>query len=146
MRRLSGATRLLCLLGPLTVGVLLVAARVVLPWAWSGPRLAWALSRPCLLKAVTGVPCPFCGGTRAVVFAAGGQWLASLAMNPLGVLLVAGGPLLALWLGLCAATGRDLGLSVADRFLSRRSTVPGFLGFVLALWVWKIVLWLALGV
>jgi hypothetical protein len=146
MRRLSGPTRVLCLLGPMTVGVLLAAARFALPWAWSQPRLAWALRRPCVLKATTGLPCPFCGGTRAVVFAARGQWVASLVMNPLGVLLVVGGPLLALWLGLCAATGRDLGLGAADRFLSRRSTVPRFLTFVLALWVWKIVLWLALGV
>ena len=146
MKRLSGTTRVLCLLGPLTVAGLLAMARVVVPYVWSQPRLAWAMGRPCVLKAATGVPCPFCGGTRAVVHAMHGEWMASLLMNPLGVLLVAGGPLLALWLVLCAATGRDLGLSAADRFLSRRSTVPRFLAFVLVLWIWKIVLWRALGV
>ncbi len=146
MRRLSGTTRVLCLLGALTAGALLAIARAVFPYLWTHPRLAWVFGRPCLLKASTGVPCPFCGGTRAAVYAAHGQWMASLVMSPMGIVVVVGGPVLALWLGLCAATGRDIGLSAVDRFLSRRSAARGFLGFLVGLWVWKIALWLALGV
>ncbi len=146
MRRLSGTTRLLCLLGPLTVAVLLAAARWGLPYVWHDPRLAWAFSRPCALKAWTGVPCPFCGGTRATVYAAHGEWMASLVMNPMGVLLVVGGPLLALWLGACAVTGRDLGLTAGDRILTGRWVASRVVIFIVALWLWKIALWLLLDV
>ena len=36
----------------------------------------------CLLRAATGVPCPFCGTTTAAVRLAGGDVLGALAANP----------------------------------------------------------------
>ena len=57
----------------------------------------------CPLQMATGVACPSCGGTRAVLYLAGGDPMAARAMNPgvtafavaLGVLWVTGrlGPL-----------------------------------------------------
>jgi hypothetical protein len=41
----------------------------------------------CTLRAVTGVPCPFCGGTTAAVDLGHAQWGAALAASPLAVLL-----------------------------------------------------------
>jgi len=43
----------------------------------------------CPLRSLTGVPCPFCGMTRAVVAAAHGHLSASLAFNPAGILVLA---------------------------------------------------------
>ena len=40
----------------------------------------------CLLRSVTGVPCPFCGGTTAAVDLGRGQVTASLGASPLAVL------------------------------------------------------------
>ena len=37
----------------------------------------------CLFHRVIGLPCPFCGGTRAVVFLLKGELTYSLAYNPL---------------------------------------------------------------
>jgi hypothetical protein len=42
----------------------------------------------CPLRATTGIPCPLCGMTRAVVAAVRGDFAASLRYNPGGVLLV----------------------------------------------------------
>ena len=42
----------------------------------------------CPLRRVTGVPCPFCGMTRAVTSAVHGDFAASLVFNPGGILLV----------------------------------------------------------
>ena len=43
----------------------------------------------CPLRATTGVPCPFCGMTRAVVAAVHGHVGASLAFNPGGFVVLA---------------------------------------------------------
>ncbi|MCX7869889.1 MAG: DUF2752 domain-containing protein, partial [Terrimicrobiaceae bacterium] len=51
-------------------------------------------SAPCAFHAITGLPCGFCGGTRALRLAASGEWEASLRMNPVA-LPAAGAGLLA---------------------------------------------------
>jgi hypothetical protein len=48
----------------------------------------------CPLRAVTGVPCPFCGTTRGVIDAVHGDVAGSLLMNPGALLLVVGAVLL----------------------------------------------------
>jgi hypothetical protein len=42
----------------------------------------------CLFKNLTGLPCPFCGGTRAVLDLFQGHLAAALALNPGAVLLM----------------------------------------------------------
>ena len=42
----------------------------------------------CPLRTVTGIPCPFCGMTRACVAAMHGHIGASLAFNPAGVVVL----------------------------------------------------------
>ena len=41
----------------------------------------------CIIKNVTGIPCPSCGTTRAVELLLQGNVLASLQMNPFGILV-----------------------------------------------------------
>ena len=143
--RLGAEHRVLCLLGPLAAVWLFAMAWVVVPYVWRSPRLASAVAQPCVLKRTTGIPCPFCGATRAVVSAAHGEWRRSLTLSPVGILLVGGGPLVALWRGLCAATGRDLGLRAIGRRLSARAVVRGVVGLILALWAWNMVRCFAIG-
>lgn len=56
--------------------------------------LPWRPATLCLLRAVTGVPCPFCGSTTVLVELGRGRPLAALAANPLTAVAV---PLWALW-------------------------------------------------
>lgn len=44
---------------------------------------------PCLLKTATGIPCPSCGLTRATLAMIRGDWFASLAFHPLGIVFAA---------------------------------------------------------
>jgi hypothetical protein len=62
-----------------------VLAALVLPWR--PPTL-------CLLRALTGLPCPFCGSTTAMVELGRGAPLRALAASPLATL---GAPLWVLW-------------------------------------------------
>jgi hypothetical protein len=48
------------------------------------PVLSWAPS--CAFKGLTGLECPTCGSTRAVLFLAQGDILSSFKMNPLASL------------------------------------------------------------
>ncbi|HET7312010.1 MAG TPA: DUF2752 domain-containing protein [Mycobacteriales bacterium] len=48
----------------------------------------------CLLRATTGVPCPFCGGTTAAVHLGHGDVRGAVAASPLALLMLAAWPLL----------------------------------------------------
>ena len=67
--------------------------------AWTYPLWGPQLHAACPLRTLTGIPCPTCGGTRAIVAAARGDWIAALRFNPMlgiaGIALVLGVPLLA---------------------------------------------------
>jgi Protein of unknown function (DUF2752) len=65
------------------VAVGLVAVAAVWPILPAHPPLA------CPLRSATGIPCPFCGMTRAVVAAAHGDVVGSLRFNPAGILVLA---------------------------------------------------------
>jgi len=66
-------------------------AAALLPWV---PLLA-RLAPPCPFHAWTGLPCPGCGATRAVLALSAGDPAAALAWNPLATLGLAGGFLVA---------------------------------------------------
>ena len=134
--------RILCLLGPLALGFLFVAAMVVRPLALQYNLIAPFFEQPCVFQSLSGLPCPFCGLTRATVAAWKGRWLLAVLYHPLGVVLVGGGGAVAAWLTACAALGRDLGLSWLYRLLNRRSVLWICLGFLALLWARQV--WVAL--
>jgi hypothetical protein len=87
--RLEPATRLPRLEPAVVVGVLVLGG-LILAWELyisQGPELPEGTPRSlCLVRNVTGVPCPGCGGTRAVKSALALNPLEALAHNPLLVL------------------------------------------------------------
>src|SRR5439155_1362211 len=48
----------------------------------------------CVLRSVTGIPCPFCGGTTSAVRLGSGHVRAAFAASPIAPLMLAGWPLL----------------------------------------------------
>lgn len=62
------------------------AALLGLALVW--PRLPVHPPIACPLRTLTGIPCPLCGATRAVVALAHGNVLDSLRFNPAGAIVV----------------------------------------------------------
>lgn len=66
-----------------------IAAGAVVGAAALWPLLPVHPPLTCPLRATTGIPCPFCGMTRACVAAVQGDFGAALNFNPAGLLVVA---------------------------------------------------------
>jgi hypothetical protein len=95
----------------------MIAIAAVLPILPAHPSIA------CPLRAVTGIPCPLCGMTRAVVAAVHGHLGTSLAFNPGGIFVL-----------LLAAV-----VILRPAWLSRiRAPMWSVFAILGALWVWNI--------
>ena len=92
---------------------------------------------PCAVREGIGIPCPACGVTTAVSLAARGDLLASLATQPLGLVLALGAPLVALLALLWHLAGRDLSVTVVNGRWAR-TVVLALAGLVLAAWLYKL--------
>jgi hypothetical protein len=118
--------------------VLLMAAIGV---AWLG----WNMFLPpgpdvCLFKAVTHLPCPSCGASRAALLFFRGDFAGSMRMNPIGpVELVVGAFLVGWMLVDTYRRRRSLGTALAEgeRLLARHW--PVFAGILACNWIWNIV-------
>jgi hypothetical protein len=58
----------------ITAYVLLITTTVFTGHSW------------CIIKSITGIPCPSCGSTRATILLFDGKFSESLMMNPFGIL------------------------------------------------------------
>jgi hypothetical protein len=116
--RLGDRQRVDCLLMALTLGVV-VAVIPLLP--------------PCGFLEKTGVPCPFCGGRRALIAAGVGDWIESLRFNPTAVAWVTLAAILfVIWLAE-AATGRPIGSRRAFRY-----PLYALAAITLAVWILRV--------
>ena len=119
-------------------------------WAFAGMllllagarvSLAWPLPLPfCLLKRLTGIPCPFCGSTRSLQACSRLDFAASFHWNPLAFVACVG---IAAWF-IAWAVDRLWNrrwLGALRRALQVRSLKFGLMGAVFLNWVY---LWLAL--
>ena len=98
------------------------------------PQIAAALP-DCLFHAITGLPCPTCGATRAVLALCHLDLAGAAAMNPLAALGAAGFVLGGLAAGTAALTGRSLKAPA----LPARALRGAALFAVAAYWVWLLV-------
>ena len=106
-------------------GARLAAAGVAVV-ALAAVRLPGRPATMCLLRGVTGVPCPFCGSTTAAVELGHGHLLAALAASPLAVV---GG------LALVATSHQQRTRWTAR--VSRRGRLVALAAVLLASWAWQ---------
>ena len=95
----------------------------------------------CLIKNVTGIPCPSCGSTRSVIAITHGNFFDALSLNPFGFLIAFIMLILPLWIILDILRRNDSLYSFYKRletFLKKpRYAVPLIL-LVLLNWIWNI--------
>jgi hypothetical protein len=103
----------------------LALALLVVYCLWNAFWLAQGRLAPSLFLALTGLPAPTTGATRATLQLCQGHWRESLRYNPLAVPL-------GLLFALC------LGWLVAQALRRRRLRLPGWVA-----WAWAVVLGLA---
>jgi len=95
----------------------------------------------CLIKHITGVPCPSCGSTRSVLTLLDGNLLGSLSINPFGLIIALIMITLPPWIIFDFVTGRrslSLFYSHAEAFLRNRIVAIPLVLLVLINWVWNI--------
>ena len=76
-------------------------------FVWRGYALASLSLWACPFKAVTGVPCPGCGLTRAALALVHGQVRTALWINPLSVLVCLWAAVSWVWIAVDVARGSD---------------------------------------
>ena len=95
----------------------------------------------CIIKKVTGFPCPSCGTTRAVQLLLQGNVLASLQMNPFGILVAVIMAIVPLWIALDLIFKRD---TFYQSYKKMEATVriKGIAAILILLvilnWIWNI--------
>jgi hypothetical protein len=94
---------------------------------------------PCLFKHLTGIPCPACGSTRAVLALFRGEDV--LAYNPLGIVTLAAASLALAMLCRDLATGSDSlfrSWRSAERFVRQPLVAAAGIAVMASNWMWAI--------
>ena len=94
---------------------------------------------PCLFKLLTGIPCPACGSTRAVLALLRGEDV--LAYNPLGILTFGAALLTLVMLSRDLVTGSDTlfrGWRRAEQFVSQPLIAAACIAVLATNWMWTI--------
>jgi hypothetical protein len=124
------------------LGLLLLAGYAWLAWNAAGVGVHGPVSAGCLFKAVTHVPCPSCGTTRAVLLLLHGDLSGSLLLNPFGAILFIALVVTPVWLLADMLRNRESlyrFYMAAERVLMRKAWISVPLVFlVIANWLWNI--------
>lgn len=105
----------------------------------------WVLTAPkseiCLIKYVTGVPCPSCGSTRSVSALMEGDFLHALYINPLGLIVATIMLIAPLWIIFDLISKRASFYAFyknTENWLKNRPIAIILVALVLANWIWNI--------
>jgi len=95
----------------------------------------------CLIKRVTGIPCPSCGSTRSVLSVLNGDIAGALLWNPFGIIIVCFLVIVPFWILFDVLRRQSTLFNFYNRtelFLKRKwIAIPAIL-LVLLNWIWNI--------
>ena len=95
----------------------------------------------CMIKNVTGYPCPSCGTTRAIQLLLKNNWMASLQMNPFGILVAVLMVVLPLWIVLDTITRKETfykSYKKVETIIRTKWIAVFLIVLVLLNWIWNI--------
>jgi hypothetical protein len=95
----------------------------------------------CIFKNVTGYPCPSCGTTRAVQLFLRGNFVASLQMNPFGILVSILMVILPVWIVYDFITHKNTfytNYKKVETILKTRWLAIALIILVILNWIWNI--------
>lgn len=95
----------------------------------------------CIIKSLTGIPCPSCGSTRSVIEFFHGNFINALYINPLGYLIVLLMVSLPVWISFDLITDKSSFYSFYKKveiFISKRIVAFLLIILILANWYWNI--------
>lgn len=95
----------------------------------------------CLIKQVTGVPCPSCGTTRAIDALLEGHFMESVLLNPFGLLVFVVMALFPLWVLVDLLSGKMSFFyfyNRVEKLLQRKYIAIPLVVLVLLNWIWNI--------
>lgn len=95
----------------------------------------------CPFKKITGIPCPACGTTRALLALLHGQWIQALQLNPLALPAALFLLITPLWIAADIAARRQsywLAYYKAEQLLRKKTLAIPALLFIITNWIWNI--------
>lgn len=96
---------------------------------------------PCMIKHVTGVPCPSCGSSRSVISLVNGDITGAIYWNPFGLIIFAIMVISPVWIGYDLVTKRYTFLTNyrrAERMLRVKWVAASAISLVIINWIWNI--------
>lgn len=94
-----------------------------------------------MVKNFTGYPCPSCGTTRAIQLLLKNNWMASLQMNPFGILVALLMGVLPLWIVLDTITKKETffnNYQKAEAIIRTKKLAIFLIILVIFNWIWNI--------
>lgn len=120
---------------------LLLAGTAGMAWLWYGRYAHLNTPDVCLIKTVTGVPCPACGTTRAIDALLSGHLTGSVMLNPFGLFVFLAMVVIPAWILLDLFFGKTTfyaWYTRAESFLRKRYVAIPLVILVICNWIWNI--------
>ncbi len=125
--------------------VVMLACAVGSTWLWiQNASLLPALTgdnSTCLIKSISGVPCPSCGTTRSILELLDGHFITALQWNPMGIIVLLIMVISPVWILLDMLFKKESFLryySRAENHLKSKWIAIPAIGLVIINWIWNI--------
>ena len=95
----------------------------------------------CVFKKVTGLPCPSCGGTRAVLLLLQGKLIQSILLNPIGCLILIYLLVAPIWLLVdffYKKKSLEIFYKKVEFVFKKKLVMLGLITLIIINWIWNI--------